>query len=388
MVGRKNGLGQSTEALEICSFHEPIGRFDRMRFVEVFNMKMNLQDDIQTASLLNKHEAVILTNTGEVFLFNFKKQKQDKLFETNPTKGIQYSDGGFDPAAESSIYTMDDIIVVVNNYKKHGFILNRTENYLLHFSRTDYYAAISKYPIALFKNEKGQPHLIYGVDWNRLQIANLTTRQVLTATKSLIEVDAEQQHFDFYKKHKEDNKLFWPSEYDYFYGKLLMSPNGEKFLSAGWVWGSYDCCKIYDLADFISNPRISDETIGFWENNNNAICFVDNETIAVIYDPSVEEANGANKDDPHEIRLYHADGQGDKETIVLKPSLDLGGAELFYHQTNQCFYTFSEKIGTAAIALSGEIIIHQPTKFPQNYDLLHDCFICYDKDNLNVFQIE
>ncbi len=34
------------------------------------------------------------------------------------------------------------------------------------------------------------------------------------------------------------------------------------------------------------------------------------------------------------------------------------------------------------------ILIGNQDKFPQNYDLLHDCFICYDKDNLSVFQIE
>ena len=75
--------------------------------------------------------------------------------------------------------------------------------------------------------------MIYGVAWNKIHVANLTTRQVLTADKSLIEEGAEQHHFD------------------YFFGGLTISPNGKKFLSAGWIWGSYDACAIYDIEDFI-----------------------------------------------------------------------------------------------------------------------------------------
>jgi hypothetical protein len=358
-----------------------------MKLVEVFNEKLNLQNDIQSASLLSESEIVILTNKGEMLLYNYKTQEQEALFDAKKGLGFTYSDGGFDPSADSSIYTMDDIIVVVNNYKKHGYVLNRKESYLTHFSREDYHAEISKYPVALFKNENDEPHLIYAVAWNHIQIVNLCTRQVLTAAKSLIEDGAEQRHIDFYKKYEENNKLFWPNGYDYFFGKLSMSPNMKKFISAGWVWGSFDACDLYDVEDFISNPRIKVTPIHGGEHMNRAVCFVDNETVAVVCNPCLDDEEGVANDSPYEIRLYHADGSGEKNKLTLKTSLDLSDAELFYHQTKQCFYTFSEKIGTAIISLTGDITFHAPDFVPQKYDERHNQFIRYDGKQFSVYDV-
>ncbi|MCL1917257.1 MAG: hypothetical protein FWG14_02900 [Peptococcaceae bacterium] len=359
-----------------------------LNLVMVFDDQINLENDIQSAAFFNEGEVVILTNKGEVLLYNFHTKEHKDLFETNPGKGLQYSDGGFDPSADSSIYTLDNIIVVVNNYKRHGFVLNRKEHSLINLWREEYHADISRYPIALFKNEKDEPHLIFGVDWNQIQIANLTTRQVLTADKSLIEEDAEKKHIDFYKNYEEANKLFWPNEYDYFYGKLMMSPDKTKLLSAGWVWGSADCLNLYDVEDFISNHRIKDVTIGVWEHNNRAACFVDNETIAVLCNPCRDDEEDAVKDAPDDIRLFHADGQGEKCKIALQIPLDLSRAELFYHQMTQCFYTFSKEAGVAVISLNGEIVFHEPSFIPQQYDLCHNRFIRYDKKRLSIFKIE
>jgi hypothetical protein len=124
-----------------------------LNLVEIYNDEICLQNDIQAASLLREHEIVMLTDIGEVLLFNYKTKEQKTLFDAKKGHGFHFTDGGFDPSADSSIYTMGDIIVVVNNYKNHGYVLNRKENYLTHFSREDYYAEISKYPIALFNNE-------------------------------------------------------------------------------------------------------------------------------------------------------------------------------------------------------------------------------------------
>jgi hypothetical protein len=65
----------------------------------------------------------------------------------------------------------------------------------------------------------------------------------------------------------------------------------------------------------------------------------------------------------------------------------LSGAELFYHQAEQCFYTFSEKIGTAIISLTGDITFHAPDFVPQKYDERHDRFIRFDKKQLSVMMV-
>lgn len=355
-----------------------------MELIENINREINLSADIQTISFLSETELVILTCAGEVILYNVKSEHSEILFETNSTRGIRYLDGGFDPTAESSIYTMDDIIVVVNDYKKHGFVFNRRENYLIHFSREDYHAEISRYPVALFYRF-GEPHIVYSVAWNRLHITNLTTRQVLTADKSLIKENAEQSHLDFYQKHEEGNKLFWPYEYDYFFGELILSPNHQKFLSAGWVWGSFDYCNLFDIEDFISNHRIKEINIGGWEHDHRSICFVDDETIAVLYNPYTED--GADKDTPYEIRLYHTNGEGEKGIIVLQSALKLDGAQLIYQKSAHRLCTFSPEVGLAVISMSGELVFHSPDVSIKRYDERYDQFICYDKKQFMIYQL-
>jgi len=360
--------------------------------VEVFRGEFDSQVDIQAASLYSENELVILTHKGIVFIYSCQTWKSRVLFETNPEHGAEYRDGGFDPSAKTSIYTMDDVVVVTNDYKTHGFVLNLKENYLVDLWRKDYLAEASKYPIALFMNEKGEPCLIFGAAWNQIQVANLTSRQILTADKSLIEEDAEQQYIETYKKYKTKmNKLFWPNEYDYFYGRLILSPDKKKFLSAGWEWGSCNCYKLYDVNDFISNRRIKDVTVGRFEHNDRAVCFVDNDTVAVIFDPNLDglyQGDNQSGNAPYEIRLYHSDGRGEKRLISITESLDLDGAELVFDQRNQCFYTFSGKIGMAVISLGGEIVFHEPAFIPQIYDERHGRFISYDKRQLSVHKLE
>jgi hypothetical protein len=65
----------------------------------------------------------------------------------------------------------------------------------------------------------------------------------------------------------------------------------------------------------------------------------------------------------------------------------LRDAELFYHQAKQCYYTFSEKIGTAIISLTGDIIFHALDFVPQKYDERHNQFILFDKKQLSVYDV-
>jgi hypothetical protein len=187
---------------------------------------------IEAAILSKNNEAILLTSRGQVIRFNFDKQKIEQLFSVN--NEINYPDSGFDITSKTSIYTLGEIVVVANDFKTHAFVHYPGKYSNLHLWRKDYHADISSYPIALFKNEDGDPCLIYGQAWNHVQVMNLDTRRILTAAKSLIEENAEENHIAFYKKHEETNKLTWPREYNYFFGKLFISPDQKKFLSAGW----------------------------------------------------------------------------------------------------------------------------------------------------------
>ena len=115
-----------------------------------------------------------------------------------------------------------------------------------------------------------------------------------------------------------------------------------------------------------------------------------------MYNPCYENGNGieveaeaeAEARKAFEIRLYQADGQGEKGSIVLKSPLDLSGANLYYRQTEKHFITFSDTIGVAAISLDGEVGFHKTSFIPKVYCEKYNQLIQYDKKRCSVAQIE
>lgn len=363
-------------------------------------------DMIRAASMSDEDICIILTEKGNVFRFHVKTEETEHLFETNPPS----YPSGFDIGAAASIYTMDDIVVLVNDFKTCGFVWNGQESYLLRLQREDYYACHSKYPIALFQRN-GAPHLIFSTEWNHLQIANLTTRQVLTADKSLIEDGAEERHLQFCKEYGEGNRLFWPRKFDYFFGRLILSPDRRRFLSAGWVWGSQDCYMLFDVEDFLNNHRIKGTPIFQGEHLGRAACFLDDNTIAVLYKEDLddwewEEKASSSPSMPFRmpswtIRLCPLPAQssfsgnasntdslspdGEPSCIALDEDWDLSTADLYYHSRHNCFFLFSDTIGLAAISMEGRTLYHNPEFITQKYEENTDCFLTYDANRLSAW---
>jgi hypothetical protein len=126
------------------------------------------------ATLATPEEFVILLSNGAVTTYKRSTNLWERLFSTDNDL-INYSDGGFDLASPVSIYTLDTIVVIVNDYKSHGYVHYPGKCQKLHLWREDYHADISRYPIALFKDKTNTPHLIYSEAWNKLQMMNLDT---------------------------------------------------------------------------------------------------------------------------------------------------------------------------------------------------------------------
>ena len=363
--------------------------------VQMADAEFDLPSAIQAAALTAPTQAVVLTCSGEVVLCDLESSDHTTLSTTS--ENFVYTDGGFDPTAASSIYTMDDIIVVVNDYLRHGFVFNPTHGYRLHLQRGSYHADISRYPIAMFHGKDGDPCLIYGTDWNRVDIANLATRQVLTADKSLIEVGAEQRHLDFYAHHDESNKLLWPRGFDYFFGHLSISPDQTRFMSVGWVWGSADSCMVFDIGDFLSNHRVNACTVGVWEHESRAMCWVDEDTVAAAVNPSVEYDFDPDEDDAGvgpqvpedvwQIRLYHADSSNLSATIALDQPLNLTRATLAYQAGQDRFIAFSDTLGLAAIGRDGHVELYDPAFSPNYYDQASQQFIRHTGTRITLYTI-
>lgn len=329
----------------------------------------------------------MLLSSGLVIRHKLETQSNQVLFSVK--SNFSYEDGGFDLEAKSSIYTMDQIVVVVNDYKRHGYIHYPEKYYALHLFRTDYYADISCYPIALFKNENGIPHVIYGIAWNHVQIMNLDTRQVLTAAKSLIEEHAEERHVEFYTRYKEDNKLPWPSPFDYFYGRILLSPDNSHFLSAGWAWGSCDLYSVFNTEHFIHHHRIAARHFPVWEHYTRAVCWLDSQTIAVAYNPSREGDEGTTDDTPAEIRIYNiSKSMSEPERTIQTGKTDLTDARFYFDNRHDSIIAISSQTGTHILSLDGRILFQDEHFKPDDYDQERDLFIQSNDKEVFIYELE
>lgn len=357
-----------------------------MKINKIQEITFDTEDSIMASSLSTKEECVLLLSSGNVIRYNFNERTIQNLFSVENM--ASYSDGGFDINAPSSIYTLDSIVVVVNDYKRHGFIHYPGQFKRIHLWREGYYEDISRYPISMFKDESGVPHIIYSVAWNHLQIMNLDTRQVITAAKSLIKEFAEEDYIKFHEQYKEPNKRPWPSPYDYFFGQLQMSPNQKKFLSAGWAWGSYDVYNIYDLEHFMTNNRIAEELIDGWEHNNRGVCWIDDDTIAVTYNPYEEGEDNSNEESLSEIHFYKMnDKQSELKRKIKIDGIPITSAEIYYNKAMNALLAYSDKIGLAVLSMDGQIIFYDDKFKPDGYNPELDLFIKTQNKMLSVYQL-
>lgn len=328
---------------------------------------------IKTATFSKENEIIVLLENGDVFLYTIENQLFKKLFSVANQKNIVYTDGGFDLSDSVTIYTLDEAIVVANDYKTHAFLLQNTESEPVRIQREDYRADISCFPIGLYKNADNVPHLIYSTKWNRVNILNINTLQNLTASKSLIEEDAIEWHLEWEKKYPQHtSNTIWPSEFDYFYGKIHISPNNQYFLSAGWVWGSADAYYAFDTQDFIENQHVRCTNILTAEHENRAVCWIDNQTIAVGYNPMIDNDFGdeiENPQDIDELHLYKFDGK--EASFLEKIPLSFKGilrSEMVYNQALNAIFMFSKNNRLLIFDLEGEIL--------------------YENKNLNVISVD
>lgn len=349
--------------------------------------KIEGEDAVLAATTGSSTQLIYLLSSGKVIRYDIDSNSSEILF-TIGAKGIHYADGGFDLTAQSSIYTIDSVVVVVNDYKQHGYIHYPGYFGILHLWRKDYHADISRYPIGLFKDAFGVPHIIHSEAWNCLQIMNLQTRQVLTASKSLIEEGAEERHIEFYKKYSEDNKLPWPRPYDYFFGQLEMSPDNKHFMSLGWTWGSYDHYTVYNTEKFIKSHRIASISIGGGEHENRGACWIDNQTAVIPYNPSMEGDDDALPGSDDELHFYRiAESEATLEKKVVVKELRILKFQLAFSPRYKIIVCHSEELGIALLSLAGEVLFYNKELKFKGYDKDNGLFYTFHEQSIRLFEL-
>ena len=314
-------------------------------------------DKILCAIMVNSNEWVMLLSNGQVLKWDIAEGQAKYLFS------VQSDTGGFDLTASCAVYAMDSFAVVVNERKTHGFVYNAKTNTLIPISREDYHADVSPYPIALYRDDAGEAHMIYAVAWNHLQIMDLEAQIVLTANKTLI-IDQEVDR-KFYEKHPQiPVRMDWPRTLDYFYGPLSLSPDKTKFLSRGWAWGSTDDFRIFDLDHFISHPHVGAHYFWGAEHTNRPMCWINDRTLATTYYPYRDENERGKSTRVH---LYDAQNASDPiRDFIISDSEEVYG-EIFYNPEHKILVQFEDGYGTLVYDLDGRLVLRDKSFMPKNY---------------------
>ncbi|MBQ8370650.1 MAG: hypothetical protein IJY35_11795 [Clostridia bacterium] len=324
-----------------------------------------------------------LLSDGAVMSLDVLTGETVRIFDT--AEDVNYDDGGFDCNAPSAVYLMDGYTAVVNCRGRHGFVNSDEGDYTLRLMRDGYQTAHTEYPMAFFRRDGGVC-MIFGEAWNHLQIADLTTRRVLTAAKSRVTEGAEENHIAYYREHEEQNKLLWPAEYDYFYGKIKVSPDGAHFLSCGWVWGAFDAVAAYDAEDFVLNPRIRESVVFAGEHLSRSACFCGNDAAALPVKPDIDDYGYDGGDGiPWEVRLYSLDGV--ELGAVQMPGMNLAKASLAY--AGGCVCVWGEEFGFAAVDFeSGEIVYRDEDFCPAAFDESNGWFVTEEDGVIGVWEMK
>ncbi|MHA2501421.1 MAG: hypothetical protein ACXAE3_00925 [Candidatus Kariarchaeaceae archaeon] len=120
------------------------------------------------------------------------------------------------------------LIVVANTYGEFAYVLTTSGELKLSTSRGKYQIKHSVFPLFLFEHNSVY-YLIHGSDWNRLDISNIETGDIITARQV-------------------------SDSFDYFHGKLLLSPNHTWLVSDGWVWAPVGMVTYWTLDRWFQDP--------------------------------------------------------------------------------------------------------------------------------------
>jgi hypothetical protein len=172
-------------------------------------------------------------------------------------------------------------VCVTERFGCNASLVNIETGTVRELKREPYHADVSSYSIG-FIEQDDRTLLIHQTAWNRLDILDIATGENLTE-REIICRETDVKNEDGNTKYEYRNYL------DFFHSRIQVSPEGEYFLSNGWVWGPQDRIAIFSLRKFLQLYELSaifmDQPFcngGY--NWDRPCCFIDDNTFAVVLD--------------------------------------------------------------------------------------------------------
>lgn len=183
-------------------------------------------------------------------------------------------------------YTMQILgpwLSVFEKYGTNGCIYNLDTGKTKLFFRENYHAEVSSFSNALFIYNE-QFCLLHQTQWNRLDITNLDTGELLT--------DREVYYRRLDNRKQNNGINFEEKNYkDYFHGKIFFSPDYKYFVDTGWVWHPVGVPILYCVENFIEgyentciDLRIDQERAYSYDWDQSAI-WLNNESFLLDFFP-------------------------------------------------------------------------------------------------------
>ncbi|HVB25007.1 MAG TPA: hypothetical protein VNG51_23935 [Ktedonobacteraceae bacterium] len=231
--------------------------------------------DMQSVCSLREPVWVALTDEGQLLGLDFSNNSVTKLAELPlsdlellrrpPNKNVE---------SEEKLYLSPNgqFAAVVNRRGQFGVVVNLVSNAItMHLERENYHVEHCDFPIAFFEH-KNRTLLMHGTEWNRVDISDLETSELLTQRASPAYVSGQK-----------------PSDHylEYFHGKLYASPQQDWIANDGWVWHPYGSITVWNLSRWLED--------NVWESEDGSskkelceridwdrsMCWLDNQTLAV-----------------------------------------------------------------------------------------------------------
>ncbi|WP_418118811.1 hypothetical protein [Variovorax sp. 350MFTsu5.1] len=180
---------------------------------------------------------IALDVRGQLWRVNFQHQEASLLRASWP------EDIGPEEILELHASADGRFVAIVQCIGSHGIVFDLAGDapspITMRLARGDYHCDVSPFGIALLTHE-GRTLLAHATDWNRLDVSDPATGELLTARAAPRNGDA---HF-----------------LDYFHGRLLVSPDDRWVAEDGWVWSPTGFPRTWNLHDWVAgNPWESED---------------------------------------------------------------------------------------------------------------------------------
>lgn len=159
---------------------------------------------------------------------------------------------------------------LVNDFGRYGAVFDLEESrQTMNLDRGEYHPETQYFPCAFFSHD-GRDLFVHATDWNRLEISDPRSGELLTAREAMNYEDKNSHYLN------------------YFHGALHVSPDGKRIMDDGWVWHPVGVVYCWSLENWLkSNPYESEDGASkqelayrsyFW---NGPMCWIDNERVAI-----------------------------------------------------------------------------------------------------------